>query len=168
MVRIIFIMALTLLIAPAVWAQSASGAPVPVEEQSEAMIDTLKRMRIKREENDHKKLLEKGSQILEISEELARNYAHQTITSLPREVEKKLKEIEKNARQIRSESGGSKDEPLESPPATLNEAINRLEETCRHLNEDLSKTSRRVVSVSVINHAIEVIEIVRVLKGFIK
>ncbi len=168
MIRIIFMAGLMFLIAPAAWGQSAGMPPVPVEEQSEAMIDTLKRMRIKREENDHKKLLEKGAQLLEESENLSRNYAHQTITRLPREVEKKLKEMEKSARQIRSDSGGSKDEPLESPPSSLDEAINRLEDASRRLNDNLSKTSRRVVSISVINDANEVLELVRLLKGYIK
>ena len=92
MIRVVFILFVTLAIAPAVWGQSASGAPAAVEEQSEAMIDTLKRMRIKREENEHKKLLEKGSQLTDISEEISRNYAHQTIVSLPREIEKKLRD----------------------------------------------------------------------------
>lgn len=166
MIRVLFILVMTLLIAPAVWAQSASGPPV--EEQSEAMIDTLKRMRIKREENEHKKLLEKGAQIADLSAEISRNYAHRTIVSLPREIEKKLRDMEKSAKQIRSESGSSKDEPLESPPASLDEAIARLDKTSQRLNDNLSKTSRHMVSISVIDDANEIIELIRVLKGYIR
>jgi hypothetical protein len=153
-----------LFIAPAVWAQTASEQ-TPHEEQNETMIDTLKRMQIKREENDHKKILEKGAQLKDEIDNLTKQTQG---VRLPRESEKKLKEIEKFAKQIRSESGGSEDDPLESPPTTLDETLKRLSETSERLNNNLAKTSRRVVSIYVVNDATEIIQLVKLLRGYVK
>lgn len=164
MIRKIFFCSCALLfLAPAAWAQTASEQTQP-EEQNETMIDTLKRMQIKREENEHKKLLEKGAQLEEVIETLSKQ-THGA--KLPRESEKKLKEIEKLAKHIRSESGGSQDDPLESPPTDLDETLKRLNETGERLNSNLSKTSRRVVSIAVVNDATEIIQLVKLLRGYL-
>jgi hypothetical protein len=164
--RFLFLFSCLLILGPLTLAQSASSGQPPVEEQNETMIDTLKRMQIKREENEHKKLLEKGTQIKEESQALAKEVSGRTGDHLPRTVEKKLKEIEKFARQIRSESGGSQDEPLDSPPASLAEALKQLQEASERLNTNLAKTSRRVVSLAVVDSATEVIQLVRILRGY--
>jgi len=168
MIRIFVSVLITLAIAPAIWAQSASTSPIPAEEQSEAMIDTLKRMRIKREENEHKKVMEKGLEIKDEAHELFRNFAHHKLTTLPRSIEKKLKDLEKSARHIRSESGGSKDQPLEAPPSTLDETLKDLLEASDRMHDNLTKTSRRVVSIDVINDACEVIALLRLLRNYVK
>jgi hypothetical protein len=158
----IFILCL-LIVAPALCAQSAEPNP---EEQNETMRDTLKRMQIKREEQEHKKILEKGHLIQEEAANLVRETAGNT---LPRGAEKKLREIEKSARQIRSEfgGGGNDDEPLESPPATLADALKRYSEVTGQLNKELEKTSRRVISLTVIELASEVILLTRHIRGYL-
>ncbi len=151
--------------APALSAQS-SQPPEP-EEQNETMRDTLKRMQIKREEQEHKKILDKGTQIKETAATLAKEAVGNT---LPKEMEKKLREIEKSAKQIRSDFGGNGDndnDPLDKPPANLRDAIKRLDETSAKLNEQLGKTSRRVISVSVIEAATEVVQLVRNIRGYL-
>jgi hypothetical protein len=144
--------------------------PAHPEEQNETMIDTLKRMQIKREENEHKKLLEKGSQLRDEAEALAKEasiISGQPVDRLPRTAEKKLKEIEKFAKQIRSDSGGSQDEPLDSPPSNLDEALKQLLQTSERLNRNLAKTSRRVVSIAVVGDATEIIQLVKILRGYL-
>jgi hypothetical protein len=141
-----------------------SGQPV-TEEQNETMLDTLKRMQIKREENEHKKILEKGEYIEEEAKLLLRDLAGRT--QLPRATEKTLKNIEKYARQIRSDSGGSEDEPLTTHPGNLVEAIQQLCDVSERLNSNLAKTSRRVVSLAVVSDASEVIELTRILKRYL-
>ncbi len=163
--RILFFIICLLFIAPAAWAQSTSSGQPPVEEQNETMLDTLKRMQIKREEDEHKKLLEKGAQIKLDAEGLAKEAVS---NRLPRSVEKKLREIEKSARQIRTEFGGAgDDDALDSPPNNLADALKQLHDTSERLNKHLGKTSRRVISVTVVEIANEVAQLVKILRGYL-
>lgn len=158
-----FILCLFLL-APAVCAQTAQTGQPPAEEQNETMLDTLKRMQIKREEDEHKKLVGKGAQIKDEAEELRKEA---TNGRLPAAADKRLKSIEKYARQIRSDSGGGQDAPLEHPPADLEAALKQLFEVSESLNAHLAKTSRRVVSVSVVENATEIIQLVKILRTYL-
>lgn len=143
---------------------ASSGQTIP-EEQNETMLDTLKRMQIKREENEHKKILEKGEQIEEEANLLLKDLHGRT--QLPRATEKRLKNIEKFARQIRSDSGGSEDEPLDTHPGNLEEAIKQLCAVSERLNENLAKTSRRVISLAVVSDATEVIQLTKLLRRYL-
>ncbi len=143
------------------------GQPPAAEEQNETMLDTLKRMQIKREEMEHKKLLDKGRQITDGVEEFAKAATGNT---LPRANEKRLREIEKLARQIRSEFGGNGEndqDPLESPPGSLEETLKRLTQQGEKLNKELGKTSRRVISFTVIEITTEITQLLRLLRGYI-
>jgi hypothetical protein len=144
-------------------AQSAGVPPDPVEDQSEAFRDTFKRMQIKREEEEHKKLLEKAAQIKEMAGTLAKENHGRRLSSSS---EKKLKEIEKAARHIRSESGGSDDNrQLDSPPGTLAEALKRLGTASERLQASIEKTSRHIVSAAVISEATEIIHLVKLIRN---
>ena len=161
--RILFSIICLLFVASPAGAQGA-GNP-PAEEQNETMLDTLKRMQIKREEEEHKKILDKGAQIERDAESLAKEAVN---GHLPRAGEKKLREIEKAARQIRSEFGGAGDDkPLDPAPASLDDALKRLDDASERLNKHLSKTSRRVISVSVVEVANEVTQLVKILRGYL-
>ncbi|HKX31980.1 MAG TPA: hypothetical protein VJ302_30110 [Blastocatellia bacterium] len=138
------------------------------DDQNETMLDTLKRMQIKREENEHKKLLEKGAQIKGEAEALAKEVPESAGNRLPRPSEKRLKDIEKFAKQIRSESGGSEDEPLASPPGNLSEAIKQLGEVSERLNVNLAKTSRSVISIAVVDDTTQIVQLVKILRGYLK
>lgn len=145
-------------------AQSAEVGQTIAEEQNETFRDTLVRMRIKREEEEHKKVVEKAEQLKDLSAALVKDAAG---NRLPRLAEKKLKEIEKFARNIRSDAGGGEDEPLETPPHGLAETLKQLGETSERLNEQLSKTSRHVVSITVAAEATEIIQLVKLLRGYL-
>jgi len=164
--RILFSILCLLFIAPAVRPQSASAGTPPPEEQNETMLDTLKRMQIKREESEHKKILDKGAQIKLDAEDLAKEAVK---GHLPRVGEKKLREIEKAARQIRSEFGGAGDDnPLDPMPGNLDDALKRLSDASERLNKHLSKTSRRVISVTVVEVANEIAQLVKILRGYLR
>lgn len=146
-------------------AQSASVQQVPPpDEQNETMRDTLKRMQIKREEEEHKKLLSKGFQIKQDVESLLKDAANER---LPRSSEKRLKEIEKSAKNIRSQFGGSEDAELESPPKNLDEALKQLTETTAQLNDRLAKTSRQVISIQVVESCTDIIQLVKTLRTYL-
>ncbi len=164
--RFLFFMGFLFVAASAVTGQTAgTGQVPPPDEQNETMIDTLRRMKIKREEEEHKKLLSKGFQIKQDVEALTKDAAN---GSLPRSVEKQLKAIEKSARQIRADFGGSKDEELEAPPKTLDDALKRLKETGTLLNERLAKTSRQVISIPVVESATDIIQLVKILRTYLR
>jgi hypothetical protein len=164
--RIPLFILLLLSIAPAAWPQTAGAGDPTAEDQNETMIDTLKRMQIKREESEHQKILDKGAQIKVDAEDLTKEAANGRI---PRAGEKKLREIEKAARQIRSEFGGAgEDDPLDPKPSSLEEALKRLDDASERLNTNLSKTSRRVISVTVVEVANEIAQLVKVLRVYLK
>jgi len=163
--RFLFAILCLIFIAPVARAQTTATEPVPPDEQNETMRDTFKRMQIKREEEEHKKIVDKGTQIKEDVEALAKNAADGRLARA--QAEKRLKEIEKSARQIRSDSGGGQDDPLESPPDNLGDALKRLGEVTDKLNDNLAKTSRRVVSVSVVEDTTEIIQLVKLLRNYL-
>ena len=89
--RVLLVIFCLVIAAPVLCAQS--GEPPRPEEQNETMLDTLKRMQIKREEQEHKKILDKGARIKEDAEALAKEAVG---NSLPRAIDKKLRSIGKN------------------------------------------------------------------------
>lgn len=154
-----------LLLTPALCAQSSPPPPDP-EEQNETMRDTLKRMQIKREEQEHKKLLDKGVQLQQEVERLAKDTVGE---ALPKSAEKRLREIEKYAKQIRSEfggGGGDDDKPFDPAPGGLAESLKLLGERGEKLNKELDKTSRRVISLSVIETATDIVQLTRHLRVY--
>jgi len=141
-----------------------TGTPPP-DEQNETFIDNLKRMQIKREEEEHKKLVEKALKIKEAAESLNKESESPQLT---RDADKKLREIEKSAKQIRSESGGGDDgKQLEAPPKTLAEALKQLSEASQRLQVSMEKTSRHIVSASVIAGTSEIIQLVKIIRGYL-
>lgn len=166
MVRgILFIAGWLVLTVVAAQAQSVETLQVPPpDEQNETMRDTLKRMQIKREEEEHKKLLSRGSQIKQDVESLLKDA---TNARLPRSAEKRLKDIEKSAKNIRSQFGGSENAELESPPQNLNEALKLLTETTAQLNDRLAKTSRQVISIQVVESCTDIIQLVKMLRAYL-
>jgi hypothetical protein len=163
---ILFLLISSLLLpAPIGGAQAGASGSTVTEEQNETMRDTLKRMQIKREENEHQKILEKGEQIQEEANLLLKDLNGRT--QLPRATEKRLKSIEKFARQIRSDSGGSEDEPLDSIPSNLAETLKQLCEVSERLNANLAKTSRRVISLAVVGDATEIIQLTKLLRKYL-
>ncbi|MCI0659434.1 MAG: hypothetical protein L0220_00015 [Acidobacteria bacterium] len=157
-----------LMFTPAIRGQNVNQDDLPAKvDQNETMIDTLKKMQIQREENEHKKLLEKGSQIKAGTAALLKESSLFGGQKLSRSSEKKLKDMEKFAKQIRSDSGGSEDEKLDPPPSSLTDALEQLSQASDRLNENLAKTSRRVVSIAVVNDATEIIQLVKLLRGYL-
>lgn len=166
-VFLFFLLALAavLLVTPVSIAQNPPDKQQNEEQQSETWLDTLKKMQIRREEEEHKKLVKTAVEVKENAEALLKDVSG---SALPKTAEKKLKEIEKGAKKIRTESGGSGDEDDDSPtPPNLAEALRQLTEASRKLQEGVEKTSRHVVSITVASTATEVIQLVKVIRGYL-
>jgi hypothetical protein len=156
---------------PTAWSQEVRG-PVapgqstsPADDQGDSFRENMKRMEIKREEDEHKKLVERAAQLKETVDTLSQDASG---SHLARTADKKLKEIEKSAKTIRSEFGGTNDDkPLESPPASLDDALKQLKSTGDRLNTSMEKTSRHVVSATVVVEASEIIQLVKIIRTYV-
>jgi uncharacterized phage infection (PIP) family protein YhgE len=148
---------------PAQGTNSPVGLPDDIE-QNETMRDTLKRMQIKREESDFQKLVEKSLSIRDGARKLAAELKSDAAPALIRQHDKLLRDMEKFARQIRADSGGSDDGESEVVKGGIEEVIAQLVNSSERLNDSLTKTSRRIISVSVIEACSEVIDLARELR----
>ena len=158
-------LAAVLLVTPSGIAQNPPDKHQNEDQQSETWLDTLKKMQIRREEEEHKKLVKTAVEVKENAEALLKDASG---SALPKTAEKKLKEIEKGAKKIRTESGGSGDEEASVPtPSNLEEALRQLSEASKKLQEGVEKTSRHVVSITVASTATEVIQLVKVIRGYL-
>jgi hypothetical protein len=126
-------------------------------------------MRIKREirsaEKDHEQNLERAKEASNLGQELADSCTKNN--SLSREDLKKLEKLEKLAKRIRSEAGGSDDEvAIEKRPSDLVEAMNCIAKVAASLNEKVQETPRQVVSATIIDKANVLLELIRIARNF--
>jgi hypothetical protein len=126
-------------------------------------------MRIKREiksaEKDHKQNLERAKEVSDLGQELAASFRKDN--SLDPEDIKKLEKIEKLAKRIRSEAGGSDDEvTMEKRPGDLVEAMNCVAKVSASLNEKVQETPRQVVSATIIDKANVLLELIRIVRSY--
>jgi sialic acid synthase SpsE len=125
-------------------------------------------MRINREiksaEKDHKQNLERAREVSDLAQELAASFVKDN--SLDREDIKKLEKLEKLAKRIRSEAGGSEDEVIiEKRPSDLVEAMNCIAKVSASLNEKVQETPRQVVSAAIIDKANVLLELIRIVRS---
>ena len=122
---------------------------------------------VRHEEETHREVIERAEEIGEISSEILKRFDAQK--NLGRDDLKSLERIEKLARKIRGNAGGSDTEQtLESPPDKLDAAVGRLSELSGQLKEGVKKTSRMVVSAKVIQRSNELIQVVKIIKNFLR
>lgn len=126
--------------------------------------EIIRRAEIKHEEESHKEMTERADEAALIGEQLLNTF--QKNKSLGRDDFKKLERLEKLARKIRGSTGGSDDDaPLDDPPQQLDKALARLAEVSGQLNKSVQKTSRLVISASVINSSNELIELIKHIRS---
>jgi len=141
------------------------GVSDSAREQHERRIDNFRLeaerdLQIKREKENYQQNLERARENARLSTEvldaLTRN------KSLGQEEIKKLGRMEKLSRQVRGNAGGSGDKfELENPPRELEAIVKRLCWLAEELNKRLDKTTRHVISASLIQQTNEMIELIR-------
>lgn len=83
-----------------------------------------------------------------------------------REETKKLERLEKLAKKIRDEAGGSDEEDvIKNPPSKLDSALSRLADIAESLFKTVEKTPRQVISAAVIEKANALLQLARVTKN---
>ncbi|MDT4955891.1 MAG: hypothetical protein QOJ02_4029 [Acidobacteriota bacterium] len=127
--------------------------------------EMLARQNIKAAEKDYQENVERAREAAQLSTEIRDAYLHNK--ALSRTEQKKLDRLEKITRKIRNEAGGSDGEViLEDQPTQIEPALARLSEISDKLRKRVEKTPRQVISACVIEHANEVLEIIRVIRTF--
>jgi hypothetical protein len=126
-------------------------------------------MRIKREiraaEKEHEQNLDRAREASDLGQALAAAYKKNNL--LDREDIKRLEKLEKLAKRIRSEAGGSEhEESIEKKPVDLEEAMDGLAKVSASLNEKVQETPRQVVSATIIDKANVLLELIRIVRTF--
>ncbi|MGH9942776.1 MAG: hypothetical protein ACRD9R_10530 [Pyrinomonadaceae bacterium] len=137
------------------------GMPDQAETHRQEM---LRNLRIKREESNFKQTLERARENAQLGAELLNAYQqNQNLTAADL---KKIARMNKLARQIRGETGGSDDKfTVENPPTDVAGVVERLAQLSEGLRKNLDKSSRHVISAEVICQANELIEIIRLARN---
>lgn len=136
------------------------------ESQTNSMAEE---MRVKREikyaEKEHKQNLERAREVSDLGQDLAASFKGKN--SLDREDIKKLDKLEKLAKRIRSDAGGSEDDvTIDKKPGDLVEAMSCVAKVSASLNDKVQETPRKVISAAIIDKANVLLELIRIVRGF--
>lgn len=144
--------------------KSSPGSP-DSESQTNSMAEE---MRVKREikyaEKEHKQNLERAREVSDLGQDLAASFKGKN--SLDREDIKKLDKLEKLAKRIRSDAGGSEDEvTIDKRPGDLREAMSCVVKVSASLNDKVQETPRKVISTAIIDKANVLLELIRIVRS---
>lgn len=122
---------------------------------------------IKLAEKDHRENVGRAREIGGLGKQLQESV--KTSSSVDREFLKKLERLEKLTRKVRGEAGGEDEEvSIANRPSNLASAVTRIAEVSETLSKDVQNTPRQVVSASVISTANVLLELIRILRAFVR
>ena len=117
---------------------------------------------IKLAEKEHQENLSRARELSQLGQDLKNR------SVLDREGTKKLERLEKLTKKIRGEAGGEDDEvQIVNAPSDISTAITQIADNADQLSKDVQKTPRQVVSAAVIDRANVLLQLVKILRGFI-
>jgi len=140
------------------------------EEKPKSFQESLEKMRIEKDKKDHDQMVERGVEIVKISEELEKavdQNGHLTDKDVS-----KVATVEKLVKKIRSELGGADDddndvdddaEPQKKELSAM-DAVKSLRSTTLTLFDELKKTTRFTISATAIQASNSVLKLARFLK----
>lgn len=140
----------------------------PQDDQAPTALDWELRAKraIKFAEKEHQENLSRAREASQLGNAIEAAYKQNK--SLNSNDLKKLEKLEKLTKKIRNEAGASDDTfELEEKPGDLGEAINSLSKTSASLSERVIKTPRKVLSTSIIEEANVLLELIRIVRGFV-
>ena len=131
--------------------------------------ESLEKMRIEKDKKDHDQMIERGSDLVKLTEELEKDV--EANGRLSEKEKPKLSTVEKLAKKIRSELGGDDDKgdddenpTASSIPLSPASAVKSLNISTQKLYEELKKTSRFTISAAAIQSSNSVLKITRFLR----
>jgi len=121
---------------------------------------------IKLAEKEHEDNLNRAKEISQLGQSLMNDLKDRS--ALDREDTKKIDRLEKLTKKIRGEAGGEDDDvQIAAPPADVPTAVTQIADNAEQLSKDVQKTPRQVVSAAVIDRANVLLQLVKILRGFI-
>jgi hypothetical protein len=130
---------------------------------SDPMNEMRARMASRYAEKEHRENLDRASELARIAAEVKANF--KTSQVLTKDDQKKVERIEKLAKKIRSEAGGSDGDLVSSIPANLGEAIAQIAELTDQLNKSVSAIPKLVISAGVIDQTNQLLQVVKYVRG---
>lgn len=126
--------------------------------------EMLKKMEIARAEIEYRKVLDDVDKLIDLSSEIAKGYGERK--HLSADDVKKLGTIEKLAKRVQGYAGGEEvsDKDSSGEPATLAEAIEKMNSNAADIRKGMKAETRFVVSASVIAKSNEVIHLARFIR----
>ena len=122
---------------------------------------------IKLAEKEHQDNLNRAREVSQLGQDLKAGL--KTRSSLDREDTKRVDRLEKLTKKIRGEAGGEDDDvQLPNAPSDIPSLVSQIAENADLLSKDVEKTPRQVVSASVIDRANVLLQLVRILRGFVR
>ena len=122
---------------------------------------------IKIAEKDHEDNLKRAREIAQIGKELHETLKDKSIVD--RDSLKKVERLEKLTKKIRSEAGGDdEDVTIEDKPSDLCGTVTKIAEASESLSKNVQDTPRQVVSASVIGKANVLLELLKMVRGFVR
>lgn len=169
-----FVIYSSLVVAQSNAPRSARDAPRPIDavEQDEGPLTTFEEeMRAKRAiklaEKEHEENLNRAREIEQIGKELQQRLKNRS--TIDRDSLKKIERLEKLTKKVRGEAGGEDEEvDIVNRPSDLPSAIDQIAEASASLSKNVQNTPRQVVSASVINNANVLLELIRLLRSFVR
>jgi hypothetical protein len=121
---------------------------------------------IKLAEKEHEENLNRAREISQLSQDLKNCLKDRS--ALDREETKKIDRLEKLTKKIRGEAGGEDDDvQIAAPPADVPTVVSQIADNADQLSKEVQKTPRQVVSAAVIDRANVLLQLVKILRGFI-
>jgi hypothetical protein len=140
------------------------GSPAADDDQNSMAEEMRAKREIKFAEKEHQQNLERATEASDLGQHLAASFKKKN--ALDREDIKTLEKLEKLAKRIRSDAGGSDDDvTIEKKPKDLAEAMDCLAEVAASLNHKVQETPRRVISTEIIEQANVLLELVRIVRS---
>ena len=141
--------------------------PVASPTDSQAPSSMAEELRIKREisfaEKEHQQNLDRAKEASDLGKDLASSFQRKNL--LDREGIKKIDKLEKLAKRIRNEAGGSDDEvTIDERPNDLAAALNCIAKVSASLSDRVQETPRRVVAASIIEKANVLLELIKIVR----
>lgn len=121
---------------------------------------------IKLAEKEHQENLNRARELSQLGQDL--RVAFKTRTTLDREDTKRVDRLEKLTKKIRGEAGGEDDDvQIADAPSDISSAVAQIADNADLLSKEVEKTPRQVVSAAVIDRANVLLQLVKILRGFI-
>lgn len=122
---------------------------------------------LKMAEKDHRENLDRAREIAQIGKELREIL--KTRSGIHRDALKKVERLEKLTKKVRGEAGGEDEEiEIANRPSDLSSAASQIADAAELLSKDVQNTPRQVVSASVISNANVLLELIKILRGFVR